>query len=89
VWNARVFTRKTITSRQGILDAVQRVRAEGYAVVDEEFELDLRVALSTRGQMVAALGVATQSTRMSVRRMQDRFLLLLKGYARAVGQLAV
>jgi IclR family pca regulon transcriptional regulator len=84
------LTRKTIVSRGAFIDAVRRVQNDGYAVVDEELELDLRSisvpVLSRLGGVAASLGIATQASRISVREMQERFLPVLKEHAHSIGQ---
>jgi IclR family pca regulon transcriptional regulator len=61
------FTRHTITSPDALRDEVARVRAQGWALVDQELESGLRsiaVALHDRdGRVVAAMNVSTQASR--------------------------
>jgi IclR family pca regulon transcriptional regulator len=84
------LTRKTIVSRQEFVDEVRRVRSAGYSVIDEELEVGLRAIavpiLSSQGAVAAALSIGTQSSRISVREMQARFLPVLKDYAGLIGQ---
>jgi IclR family pca regulon transcriptional regulator len=86
----RSLTRKTIVSRQEFVDEVRRVRSAGYSVIDEELEVGLRAIavpiLSSQGAVAAALSIGTQSSRISVREMQARFLPVLKDYAGLIGQ---
>lgn len=63
----RAFTRNTLTRTAAVLKAVHRVRAQGYAVDDEEREVGVRcVAAPIRvgAETVAALSVATPATRL-------------------------
>jgi IclR family pca regulon transcriptional regulator len=86
------FTPKTIVYRQAFIDAVRRVAAQGYSIVDEELELGLRAisvpVLSGSGRVAASLGVAAHSSRVTLHEMQARFLPLLKEHARLIGQFA-
>jgi IclR family pca regulon transcriptional regulator len=86
------LTRKTIVGRKEFIEEVQRVRAAGFSVIDDELELGVRAiavpVFSSQGRVVAALSIGTQSSRISVREMQSRFLPLLKEHARLVGQFA-
>ncbi len=86
------LTRKTIVGRREFIEEVQRVRCAGFSVIDDELELGVRAiavpVLSSQGRVVAALSIGTQSSRISVREMQTRFLPLLKEHARLVGQFA-
>jgi IclR family transcriptional regulator, pca regulon regulatory protein len=86
------LTRKTIVARREFIEEVRRVRSAGFSVIDDELELGVRAiavpVLSSQGRVVAALSIGTQSSRISVREMQSRFLPLLKEHARLVGQFA-
>jgi IclR family pca regulon transcriptional regulator len=86
------FTPKTIVAREAFAEELRRVRTEGYAVIDEELELGLRSIgvpiFSQQGRVAAAMSIGTQSSRISVREMQDRFLPILREHARMVGQFA-
>ncbi len=86
------LTRKTIVTRREFIEEIQRVRSAGFSVIDDELELGVRAiavpVLSSKGQVIAALSIGTQSSRISVREMQTRFLPLLQEHARLVGQFA-
>ena len=86
------FTRKTIVARQTFVEAIKQVRSEGYALVDEELELDLRAIsvpiFAGTGRVAAALGLATQASRFSVRELRGRFLPILKEQAKVMGRFA-
>ena len=63
---------------------LNNVRAEGYAVNDEELELGLRsIAVPVRGasgKVLAALNCGAQSSRVSVAQLEQTFLpVLLRG----------
>ncbi|GAA3027552.1 IclR family transcriptional regulator domain-containing protein [Actinokineospora globicatena] len=84
----RPLTPHTITSRAGLVDALDRVRADGYAMVDEELEIGVRsVAVPVRdraGAVVAAVNVAMHSERRTPRECVDEVLPLLRAAATAI-----
>ncbi|RWM28953.1 IclR family transcriptional regulator C-terminal domain-containing protein [Mesorhizobium sp.] len=75
-------TPKTITSRAALGKAIDKARADGFAVVDEELELGLRsIAVPVKdraGRTVAAINVSTQSARFSVEAMEREILPVLR-----------
>ncbi|TGP54960.1 IclR family transcriptional regulator [bacterium M00.F.Ca.ET.230.01.1.1] len=75
-------TPKTITSRAALGKAIDKARADGFAIVDEELELGLRsiaVPIVDRsGRTVAAINVSTQSARFSVQAMEREILPVLR-----------
>jgi IclR family pca regulon transcriptional regulator len=80
----RAMTRNTVVSQKGLREILAGVRADGYAVNDEELELGLRsIAVPVRGAagtVVAALNVGAQAARVSVKQLEKEFLpVLLKG----------
>lgn len=84
-------TDKTITTRDRLLQALEAVRKNGYAVVDQELELGLRsIAVPVHdaaGQVVAAMNVGTQAARVPLREMERRFLRPLQSAAAELGLL--
>jgi len=79
---------ETITTRT-LLDAeLERVRLNGYAIVDQEFESGLRsVAAPIRdrsGRVIAAINLAVQAGRVSVEQMRLSLLGPLKETAAAI-----
>jgi IclR family pca regulon transcriptional regulator len=75
-------TPKTITGRAALDKAIDKARAEGFAIVDQELELGLRsiaVPIVDRaGRTVAAINVSTQSARFSVEAMERDILPVLR-----------
>ena len=59
---------------------------EGYAIVDQELELGLRsIAVPVRdlrGEVVAAMNISTQASRVPMAELTRRFLPELSGAAR-------
>ncbi|WP_027167669.1 IclR family transcriptional regulator C-terminal domain-containing protein [Mesorhizobium sp. WSM3224] len=75
-------TPKTITGRAALGKAIDKARADGFAIVDEELELGLRsiaVPIVDRaGRTVAAINISTQSARFSVEAMERDILPVLR-----------
>ncbi|MDR6396135.1 MULTISPECIES: IclR family transcriptional regulator domain-containing protein [Herbaspirillum] len=80
----RALTEKTVVSQKRLRDILAGVRANGYAVIDEELEVGLRsIAVPVRGasgNVLAALNVGAQAARVSVAQMEEEILpVLLRG----------
>lgn len=78
------YTPRTIVSRDGLIDTLESVRSNGYALVDQELEIGLRsIAVPVKGadgRATAALNVGVQAARISVAEMESRILpALLEG----------
>jgi IclR family transcriptional regulator, pca regulon regulatory protein len=61
------FTERTITDAGGLRQAIERVREEGWALVDQELEMGLRsiaAPLRAEGRAIAALNVAVAAARV-------------------------
>ena len=86
----RKLTPKTITDRDQLREIVQKVRADGYALVDEELELGLRsVAVpvtAQSGNVVAAINSGVATARVSRRELRERILPALIDCAERLGQ---
>ena len=82
-------TRFTVTSRRRIEEILAEVRAEGFAVNDQELEVGLRaIAVPVRnviGATVAAMNVSAQASRVTRRELLERDLPLLKAAAERLG----
>lgn len=85
-------TPKTLADAKEIAAAVEKARAEGFAIVDEELELGLRsIAVPIRGragQIIAAINVSTQTARFSVEEMRSIILPLLNEARSAIEEMA-
>lgn len=80
----KAYTGFTVVSAERLKEILTEVRAEGYALVEEELEIGLRsIAVPVRGasgNVMAALNVGAQATRVSSRQMKEQFLpVLLRG----------
>ena len=64
----KALTKKTVTDQAQLLSELAKVQAQGYAYVDQELETGLCSlavpVLSTKGEVVAAINVSTQASRM-------------------------
>lgn len=80
----RALTDKTVVSQKRLREILAGVRESGFAVIDEELEVGLRsIAVPVRGasgNVLAALNVGAQATRVSRRQMEEDILPeLLRG----------
>lgn len=78
------MTSRTVTTKKCLRELLLKVHDQGYAINDEEYELGLRsIAVPVRspsGEVMAALNIGTQTSRISVERMRETFLpVLLRG----------
>jgi IclR family transcriptional regulator, pca regulon regulatory protein len=78
-------TTRTITSVEKLRLALRNVRRNGYALVDQEYEVGLRSlavpVYATSGRVVATLNLSGNAPRLSVLEMQSRFLNHLRNAA--------
>jgi IclR family pca regulon transcriptional regulator len=78
----KALTPKTVTDKAIVADIVGQVRANGFALTDEELELGLRsiaVPVKTRQhRVVAAMNIGVHAARVSTAEMLDRFLPVLR-----------
>ncbi len=82
-------TRFTVTSPERLLAILAEVRAEGFALNDQELEIGLRsIAVPVRnviGVTVAAMNVSAQASRLSLRELIDTTLPALRAAAERLG----
>ncbi len=87
----RAMTPKTIRDRKRLAVAIRRVRAQGYALVDEELELGLRSiavpVVSQTGRTVAAMNSGVHAARVTAAELVERILPALRDHARLLGQM--
>lgn len=83
------YTNKTVVSVTKLLQILEAVKRNEYAIVDQELEVGLRsMAVPIRnvsGNVVAALNVGCHAQRVSIRVMQSTFLPALRKAASAIG----
>ena len=69
------FTTKTLITRRALSDEIERTRARGFAVDDEEFSHGIRCVArpiyDAEGVMIAAIGVSGPSVRVTDARLQE------------------
>lgn len=80
----KAYTHRTVVSAERLREILEGVRENGYAIVEEELEVGLRsIAVPVRGasgNVVAALNVGAQATRVTSKQMKEQFLpVLLRG----------
>lgn len=85
------LTPKTVTDKGVLAEIIRRIRADGFALTDEELELGLRsiaVPIRTRqNRIVAAMNVGVHAARVSAAEMVHRFLPQLRESAQSLSQL--
>lgn len=83
------YTPRTIVAPERLRKVLAQVAAEGHAIVDQELELGLRsVAVPVRdlrGNVVAAMNISTQASRVPLPELTRRFLPPLHAAARELG----
>jgi IclR family pca regulon transcriptional regulator len=84
------FTDKTITAKARLREAVAQAREDGYAVVDEEYEIGFRSLsvpiVGSSGRTVAALNICCPSARVSIETMRGPFLAEARASAEEIGR---
>ena len=82
------MTPRTLADVESLSDELQRVRDQGWAIVDGELEAGLRSAAAPikgrDGRIVAAINVSTSASRDSVEHLRDFHLPLLLQTAAAI-----
>jgi IclR family pca regulon transcriptional regulator len=86
----RPHTKHTVGSRRKLDEVLASVRRQGYALNDQELEIGLRsIAVAVRnpvGEVVAAMNVGAQASRVTLRQMVDTFLPVLRSAADRLGE---
>ncbi len=71
-------TEHTLTAVAALREAIEEVRRQGWAMVDQELEAGLRSIATAlrdrRGRAVAAINVSTHAGRVSLRELRARFV---------------
>jgi len=83
------YTTRTVISTEKLRLALRNVRRNGYALVDQEYEVGLRSlavpVYSPTGRVVATINLSGHAPRMPVFDMQTRFLPHLRNAAAELG----
>ena len=86
-FGAEAFTSHTITAPDALRNELERVREQGWAMVDQELEFGLRslaAPVHRRGKVVAAINLSTAAAQADVADTRDRLLPSLLDAARAI-----
>jgi len=71
------FTERTVVDRAALRARIERVREDGWALVDQELEIGLRsiaAPLRERGRTIAALNVAVAAARVPLEELRHAML---------------
>lgn len=78
----KAWTPRTVVSVKRLREILAEIRDAGYAIVEEELEVGLRsIAVPVRGatgNVLAALNIGAQATRVSRKQMEEEFLPILQ-----------
>jgi IclR family pca regulon transcriptional regulator len=78
----RSFTPYTVTDKTELLAILEKVRRNGYSLLDQELEIDLRsIAVPVKnasGRVIAAMNVSAQASRTPKKQLVERFLPALR-----------
>jgi IclR family transcriptional regulator, pca regulon regulatory protein len=79
------FTPYTTITKSELRALIQKVRRNGYSLVDQELEIELRSISvpvhNAGGRVIAAMNVSAQASRTTKKQMVDRFLPALRDAA--------
>lgn len=82
------LTPQTITTKPALRKLLEKVKAEGYCIVDGELESGLRSiavpVFDREGEVVAAMNVSAHAVRVDVETMRNGYLPVLRRAARAI-----
>jgi len=85
--NARLqsFTPYTVTDKDELRGILEKIRRNGYSLVDQELEIDLRAVAvpvhNSAGRVIAAMNVSAQASRIAKKQLVERFLPALRDAA--------
>lgn len=83
-------TDRTVTEPLALLEILDHVAQEGYAIMDQELERGLRsvaVPVIVDGRVIAAVNIGTQADRVSMADLHSRYLPALRRVARDLAAL--
>lgn len=82
------FTANTIVNARELGTTLEQIRADGYAISDQQIEVGLRSVavpvLDAAGRVVSGINIIAHSSRVTVAQMRSRFLPLLREAAQAL-----
>ena len=84
------FSEHTITERQALYKEIQKIRKQGWCLVDQELEIGLRSisvpVYNSHGVVEAALNVSTHISQTSKQQLVSSILPALQGCAREISR---
>jgi IclR family pca regulon transcriptional regulator len=84
----RPITKRTVTNPERLRDLLRTVRAQGYAMTDQELEEGLRSAAvplrEANGAVVAALNISTHASRVNMEELRRNLVPQLMSTARLI-----
>ena len=87
------FTPYTTIDKSELRALIQKVRRNGYSLVDQELEIELRsIAVPVQnagGRVIAAMNVSAQASHTTKKQMVDRFLPALRDAAMKMRSLLI
>lgn len=87
------FTRATITEEKELRAILEKVQRNGYCIVDQELEANLRALsiplVNASNRVVAALNVSAQANLTTNKKLREEFLPLLQDAARKMRPLLI
>ena len=85
------LTNRTVSEPAELKTVLNAVRRAGFAIIDQELEIGLRSiavpVIGPAGKVVAAINIGTQSSRVSVAEMEQKFLPPLRAASHELGLL--
>ncbi|HZD90280.1 MAG TPA: IclR family transcriptional regulator C-terminal domain-containing protein [Pseudolabrys sp.] len=83
-------TKKSLTGKTQLFDAVRKAQELGYALLDEELEIGLRAiavpVTDSHGLLIAAIGASTSAARFTASQMIKEFIPILREHAAKLGR---
>jgi IclR family pca regulon transcriptional regulator len=87
------FTPYTVTDKNQLREILDKVRRNGYSLVEQELEIDLRsIAVPVHnagGRVIAGMNVSAQASRTPKKQLIDRFLPALRDAAMKIRPLLI
>nr|WP_115719728.1 IclR family transcriptional regulator C-terminal domain-containing protein [Gallaecimonas mangrovi] len=87
-WQPEAHTQNAITNVSALRQAIDKVRTEGFAMVDQELDLGLRSiavpVFSASGVLLGAINVSTNAARVDHHTLLGKYLPRLKKTAEAI-----
>lgn len=78
----KIYTPNTIYEKKALLEELQKVKIQGYSIIDQELEIGLRSiavpVFDKKGNVIAAINISTHAMRNSVDDMIIKFLPILQ-----------